>query len=235
MSDPLISIAAELAESMPEESQFAIDEHENQQRENRAIQESEAASVRQPTQGTPSGGGLATSPTGVQYNPATHEVSPKTGKVIKKRRGGGASKSVVNASSSSSSATTSQSNGTTTAQNDLVVQARATGQFAAAATVTVCVGIFGNEFQPVKNAEKDEYAYLEKAYSDYFIATGKTDLPPGIVLCIALGSYIAPRFTMPKTQSKLGAFKDWAAGKFLTWRGKKVMKDAAKAANEEKQ
>jgi hypothetical protein len=216
----LTEIGEELAATMPDVSQHAIEEHEAQQRENHASGDS---SVRNPTLQPVDKNGKA-------YNPDTHEISPLTGKAIKKRRGGTtAKKSVIggstNASSKQSVADSSPS------VDDGVAKARATGQFAAAATVAVCVGIFGDEFQPIKNSEKDEFAYLENAYANYFLATGKTDLPPSMALIVAIGMYAAPRLTQPKTKTKLGGFKDWAASKFLAWRGKKALKNAEKQAD----
>ncbi len=210
----LESIADSLTETMPEVSDHAIAEHEAQERNFGANSDAPLATAQ-----------TARAPSGVEYNPNTHEVSPKTGKVIKKRRGGANSASKVAVSSASPA-------GTASSQND-EGQARATGKFAAAALIGICSGVFGDEFQPEKTAQFDERAYLESAFGDYFVATGRTDLPPSMALIVAIGAYTIPRFTKPKTKSKLSAFKDWAVSKYFGWRGKKTMADANRAANDE--
>lgn len=211
----LDEISEQLSDSMPEVSDFAVEEAEEQERKNQADIENPPSD----TNGNP------TDKNGNTYNPETHEISPLTGKAIKKRKGG-VKKSVVNPTNSAkvSPAQAAQ------AQNQ--AEARATGKFAAALLVTTCMGVFGDEFKPEKSKERDEFAFLENAFADYFEATGRKDLPPGMVLTVAIGSYVGPRFTMPKTQSRIGAIKDWCVGKYFSWRGKKILKDTDKKGDE---
>jgi hypothetical protein len=67
---------------------------------------------------------------------------------------------------------------------------------------------------------------LESAFGDYFEATGKTDIPPGMALTVAIGGYMLPRFTMPKTRSRMGKVKDWFVKKLAD---RKLRKHGLKA------
>ena len=218
MSDNLESIVSELTGTMPEVSEHAISEALTQEGKKHASETT--APTEQP--GPPVGDSLATAPSGEQYNPKTHKVSEKTGKIIKKGSGSSGSKSKISTSAQTPAP----------AQVDQTVSARATGKVAAALLINLGVGVFGDEFIPEKSDQVDERAYLENAFGEYFIATGRTDLPPGWALAIAVGTYTLPRFTRPKTRSKLAALRDWAVGKFFAWRSKKAMKEAVKNAQE---
>lgn len=94
-------------------------------------------------------------------------------------------------------------------------QARANGIAAAQATFTLGVAIGGTEWAPMRDDERgiDERAYMESAYAEYFEAKGLQDIPPGVALTIALTSYAAQRFTMPKTQTRMQRAKEWIAKK----------------------
>jgi hypothetical protein len=112
-------------------------------------------------------------------------------------------------------------------------QARMAGVAAAHATVMAGRMFGGDEWIPVvrtvdtgegKKASMDERAMLEGAYGDYFIATGKSDFPPGVALFMALAMYATPRFTMPVTKSRIQSIKEWAARKWLNWKHKRAVK-----------
>jgi len=92
-----------------------------------------------------------------------------------------------------------------------IVQARATGVASANMLISLGRAIGGEEWKPIKNTEYkiDEKLNLENAFADYFEATGKTDIPPGMALTIAVGAYALPRFTMPATQKRAGKVKQW--------------------------
>jgi hypothetical protein len=108
------------------------------------------------------------------------------------------------------------------------MQARATGKAAANILITLGVQFGGEEFYPIKRDEigVDEKASLEKAFADYFEATGRTDFPPGVALSIAVAGYIAPRLTMPKTRTRMERFKLWVATK---WSNRKIRKQSMEA------
>lgn len=113
------------------------------------------------------------------------------------------------------------------------LQARASGTMTANLILQIGIVAGGEEWQPRVNAEigLDEKTMLENAFADYFEATGKTDIPPGMALTIAIGAYALPRFTMPKTQSRIGKAKD-AIKKW--WINRKLKKHGFKAEPLEK-
>lgn len=95
------------------------------------------------------------------------------------------------------------------------MQARMTGDAAASALVTLGVVIGGDEWNPIVDETHgiDERANLSHAFGDYFEAKEMTDIPPGVALTIAISAYVIPRFTMPKTKTRLQRFKEWIATK----------------------
>jgi hypothetical protein len=78
------------------------------------------------------------------------------------------------------------------------------GKTTANVIITSCVGIFGDEWNTRIDKETglDEKAYLEQCWSEYYYATGKTDLPPSMIVIAGMTAYVAPRLTMPKTQKR---------------------------------
>lgn len=107
-------------------------------------------------------------------------------------------------------------------------QARATGAAAANMMFTAGIVIGGDEWQPMRDEKLgiDEKTMVESAFGDYFVATGKTDLPPNVALTVAICGYILPRFTMPKTQSR---FARYGAGIKKWWANRKLKKHGLKA------
>ncbi len=101
--------------------------------------------------------------------------------------------------------------------------ARVSGTMAANLMITLGVVVGGEEWHPVKHEKTglDEKLMLEGAFADYFEATGKTDIPPGMALTVAIGGYVLPRFTMPKTRGRLQKVKDWIVGKIAARKLKK--------------
>lgn len=103
------------------------------------------------------------------------------------------------------------------------IQCRASGKMAANLLITLGMVAGGDEWQPVRDEKTglDEKLMLEGAFADYFEATGKTDIPPGMALTVAIGGYALPRFTMPKTQSRMqkmtSGIKKW-------WINRKIKK-----------
>lgn len=98
------------------------------------------------------------------------------------------------------------------------ILARSSGVGAANLFLAFGIIIGGDEWQPRINDEINEKAMVEQAFGDYFVATGKTDLPPGWALVACLGMYVAPRFTMPKTRSRFSRAKDWVVVKYVRWK-----------------
>lgn len=218
----LDDIAGILLDTMPEVSEHAIAEHDAAQGRN--FDASSAAPVAPQTASNPQG--LPVDKNGKPYDPSTHEISPKTGKAIKKRSG--VKSSVVNPAQNTAAA-----NSAISQKVDELQKAHMNGRFAAGATFAALQGIFGEEFAPRKDAALgDEFEYLTGAYGDYFAASGMTDIPPGWALVIAIGSIAAPRFAMPKTKSRLTRLKDWAISKVFAWKARRVVKTATDNQNE---
>lgn len=108
-------------------------------------------------------------------------------------------------------------------------QARAGGKGAANLFMAVAVGLGGNEWQPRilmaedrKTVLLNEKEMLEGVFADYFVATGKADLPPGWALAAGIGMYSVPRFQMPVTRSRMTRIKEWAQAKYLAFRARKA-------------
>jgi hypothetical protein len=120
----------------------------------------------------------------------------------------------------------------TSPEQSAKIQARASGAMAANLLLTIGIVAGGEEWKPQKDVATgmDEKAMLEGAFSDYFEATGKTDLPPSMTLIVAIGAYSLPRFTMPKTQTRIGKLKSWVVKKLAD---RKLKKHGLKTAHTE--
>jgi len=57
----------------------------------------------------------------------------------------------------------------------------------------------GDEWKPTDQ----ERQYMVYAWGRYYEMKNITDLPPGVILATAIGMYMAPRLTKPKTQARL--------------------------------
>jgi hypothetical protein len=89
------------------------------------------------------------------------------------------------------------------------------------------VALFGDEWQPEQLPHASEEEVLIHSFDRYFQAKGVYDIPPGFALAIGLGSYAARRLSKPKTRTRFEQFKDWAVGKFYTYKSKRNKKDAS--------
>jgi hypothetical protein len=170
---------------------------------------------------------------GNSFDPAIHKTNKageptlsKLGKLIKKPgrkpgQSGGKQESFVAGVSDKPTPQAQQD-----AKNRL--QARASGTMTANLLLQIGIVAGGEEWHPRSDPSigLDEKKMLEDAFADYFEATGKTDLPPGIALSVAVGAYALPRFTMPKTRSRLSKAKD-AIKKW--WINRKLKKHGMKA------
>lgn len=119
--------------------------------------------------------------------------------------------------------------GASSASASKEAQARAGGKGAANLLLALSVGLGGPEWQPrrivaedKKTLLLDEKDMLESAFGDYFVATGKADLPPGWALTAACAMYALPRTQMPATQSRLQRAKAWLGSKVLAFRAKRA-------------
>jgi len=94
-------------------------------------------------------------------------------------------------------------------------QSRAAG-VAAAELLFMCGRMIGGEeWEPMQNKAVglDERTMMHGAFGDYFVASGVKDIPPGAALTFCICAYIAPRFAMPKTQTRYQKVK----GAIVTW------------------
>jgi hypothetical protein len=97
------------------------------------------------------------------------------------------------------------------------ISARVGGVAAANLVIAIGCSIDFEEWQP-QPGEKES---LESAFADYFEAKGLEDIPPGWALCVALGAYALPKFTRPKTQSKLSGITRWIGEKWYKFKNRK--------------
>jgi hypothetical protein len=119
-------------------------------------------------------------------------------------------------------------------------QSRASGVMTANLILQIGIVAGGQEWYPVKdeNSGLDEKSMLENAFADYFEATGKTDLPPATALLVAVGAYALPRFTMPKTKTRVqkltGGIKAWFVNRKLKKHGLKAKPTGEREPDEKK-
>lgn len=147
---------------------------------------------------------------GDSFDPAKHQTNddgtPKTGtggKLLKRRgRKKGGHNGTVSRSTIGGQHT--QDSGHDAEKESQRAAAYTSGTAAANLVFSVGIALGGEEWQPAKDAQHgvDEQKQLTAAFGEYFLATGNTDIPPGIALTITLGAYALPRFTMPKTQTR---------------------------------
>lgn len=217
----ITEIAADLTATMPEIQQHAIDQ-EN------LIENEKVAHFSHLVDKDGNG-----------FDPSIHKthtngepVLTPAGKLSKKpgRKGGG---STGSASKVSKVSPLALKDAPASKEQIAKIQARASGTMTANLLLQIGIVAGGEEWHPHVNHEigLDEKAMLENAFADYFEATGKTDIPPGMALCVAVGAYALPRFTMPKTQSRLSKFKNAIKSWYIT---RKIKKHGMKAVPAEK-
>ena len=99
----------------------------------------------------------------------------------------------------------------------------ALGLVAAALTINLGVAFGGEDFMPIIDAKSgvNEPEFLRNIYRDYFIATGRKDLPPGLALAVGIGSYVGPRFTKPRVKARVWSAFEAAKNAWQKWRGKR--------------
>ena len=212
------SLAGSLADEQPEVSEHTVSAEMEKQEQRKA----QFADLRDSD--------------GNSFDPEIHvtdsEGNPsltKNNKLRKRpgRKGGSASgstKSHVAAPGSSTQISSQQQS-----QN-----ARQSGRHAARMFASVSMMIGGEEFRPMKDEKAgiDEMQGLEEAFGDYFESKEWEDIPPGIALTMVCFSFLAPRFLMPKTKSRVSKMKDWIAAKYFAY---KTRKKGGKVRNLEKE
>ena len=221
ISNNLESQAATLIENIPEVTESAISAHTDEQN---AINESAAGLVDKH---------------GNSFDPSIHQVDkdghPKEsarGKLMLKRgRKAGAPSNRPQSKVNTGAPQPMQDTGQPGLSENQLQQAAVTGKVSAHLLINMSMMVGGNEFAPQIDPKTkiDEKAALESAFTDYYIATGKVDMPPGTALALTVGMYILPRFMMPTVQTKLKA----KGGKIYTWwQNRKLKKQAKKAGKQ---
>lgn len=204
----LTEIGAALANGMPEVQEHAV---------------AQAAAEQQSANANP------TDKNGDIFNPAIHVTGPdgqgeKTVRgtwALKRGRKGGNPAPVTNTGTVRNStlggpaAPPSPQALQMQQQQALQAQSRAAGVAAAEMLFMAGQAFGGEEWAPMENKSigLDERAMMHGAFGDYFVAKGKTDIPPGAALCFCIIAYAGPRFTMPKTQTRYQKVK----GAIVTW------------------
>lgn len=126
-------------------------------------------------------------------------------------------------------------NSTVSEADQLKAQSRASGVMTANLLLQVGIVAGGEEWYPQSDIDSglNEKRMLENAFADYFEATGKQDLPPSMALMVAVGAYALPRFTMPKTKTRLqkmtSGIKTWFVNRKLKKHGLKVKPSGERA------
>lgn len=172
---------------------------------------------------------------GDKFDSAKHSAG-SDGKGIKTAKGLWRKKRVAGNSrvGTSASAAKAQTAETTKSQSELDARARMAGRVAAMSQFMVCSAIFGPEWKPIIQTMKvpdglggevnvtiNEAEEQSGLWGEYFVATGRTDFPPGVALTIGILSYAGRRATMPETQRRAQSVKEWLAHKWLSWKLKR--------------
>lgn len=208
MSSPISKIADDLANNQPEVQPHAIAAEEAKE----SARKAEWAELRDAD--------------GMSFDPSIHvtesDGSPKvtTSGRLRKRPG----------RKTGSSHGSLHKPDATASKQDSDQRANAT----AAATATVdSVGMLGRmigneEWKFVKDDKQgiDERAAGIDAFTEYYVARGITDVPPGVMVLMWFMSYAGQRVMYgQQTQSKIGRLKAWIGSKILKRRAAKKEAD----------
>lgn len=172
---------------------------------------------------------------GQTFDPKIHS-SDATGKGILTEKGlwrrkRGAGKAPGSAKSTIGGKTVSNGSNTPDAKEQAAI---ACGRTLAQTTFLVGRALGGEEWNPQKAVDEkgtvvyDEEVMMTDAWTNYCRATNLSDVPPGVILCVALMSYAAPRFRMPETKRRAQSFKEWFVSKWVNWRVKRSMRKQAR-------
>lgn len=132
------------------------------------------------------------------FDPAIHctnpDGSPKLTKSGKYRFRRGAKGSSASTGPSTDSGSGNESG------PDFVNNCRNTAAMCTQLLFTVCSSTLGKHWNPDSAQEREN---LEGALAQYFVARGMPDMPPEVMLGLALFAYAFPRFQHPDTQERL--------------------------------
>lgn len=101
--------------------------------------------------------------------------------------------------------------GTGNVRGTAEIEAERAGHATAQLIFTMGVVLGGEEWQPRIDTDTglNEPQQMSEAWAAYYLATGKTDLPPWVTVVIAMCGYSLPRLAMPKTQTRIQRLKAW--------------------------
>ncbi len=173
----------------------------------------------------PPGGEAPTAPAAEApsgFNPAIHAADADGNPILTKdgafRNKPGRKKgpSVVGSPSTDNMAKPQQPSKAEIARIELENRAAVAGAGAANLLITAGVLIGGPDFVPGKSplTGLDEREFLTGEFKQYFIATNRADLPPGLALAAAVLIYVAPRFAKPAVAIRFAGMKSWIVSKF---------------------
>lgn len=78
-----------------------------------------------------------------------------------------------------------------------------TAAFSSMMFINLGVGIFGEEWLPIKSGDIDERQDLTNKFDAWYKTMGVSDLPPGVALALGLVGYAAIRLYKPNTQTRM--------------------------------
>jgi len=192
--DLLLDAANTIMAEAPDVQQHAVDEHESQQQTADADAETDSA-------GTP-------------FDGRRHTGSKLKDGTWRLKRNPSAEGSRVATSRKSKAAEVA------TIEPDNEAKAIASGKAAAHLIFMLGQTLGGPEWKP----EQPEIEFQEGAWIGYARASNMQDIPPGLILCIALASYAGPRFTQPETRARVGKVRHWVSLRVARWKIKKELK-----------
>lgn len=211
----IVTLDAVLGETpdMPEVQEHAL-AAARERKAQEEVGEREAEAAQAPVKGK-------TDERGRPFDPAIHETGPDGGPIIGKKTGyirmrrGGASgaakpsRSRVNIASAADSVTASLDAG----RNADVIKEKIASSAAVSAETIFILGqtIGGPEFAP----EAAEREGLVAAWTHYYTVRGIVDIPPEVMIAVALGGYVMKRWNMP-------VFSEKRKGWMRAWKGEKA-------------
>lgn len=202
---PAVAAAESIMEAEPEVQQHAIDQHLQTQGESEVSQPSGASS----DSAKPADLSKIDS-AGTVFDDRIHSGTKlKNGTWRVKKSAKAAGPSVV---------------GKPTGKSTTAVAADPTAQTLAAATLANQITIM--TFQMIFDRDEwatadDEHKMMTEAWYIYLSSKNITEVPPGLLLAVAIGGYAAKRIREPKTAEKVGRFKTWIALRVTKWKVKR--------------
>lgn len=95
-------------------------------------------------------------------------------------------------------------------QVEAVVNYRALSEMTFDMATGIAAGVFGDEWKPREEAERQAVCVPLAAYLK---SKNVTDIPPGVMLCVVVIAYSAPRLRAPSTAGKLKLAWEWVKAK----------------------